>query len=103
MSYYDNPVDNAEKYGFEYVGSIDLSEPDYSFDILGVLKNEKGYYLGTDSGCSCPSPWESHRVEDFTGPLTAEQAREEAHSLWSGSYGGGYEPEEFDALMERIV
>lgn len=97
MGYYDNPVDDPGKYGFEYVGVIELSEPCYSFDLLAVLKNDEGYYLSTDSGCSCPSPWESHTVADFTGPLTAEQAREEATSLWQG-----FEPEEFNALLGKI-
>lgn len=102
MGYNDNPVYEPEKYGFEYVGTIELSEPDYSFDILAVLKNDKGYYIGTDSGCSCPSPWESHTADDFTGPLTVAQTIEEVTSLWSGSYDGGYEPEEFAALITKI-
>lgn len=66
--------------------TINLSYPDYAFDILGVDIREDGIYLGTDSGCSCPSYWENHTKDDFTGPLTAEQAREEAMSLWENTY-----------------
>ena len=62
--------------------TIDLADIDYEFDILGVDIREDGIYLGTDSGCSCPSPWENYTKDDFTGPLTVEQAREEAMSLW---------------------
>ena len=66
--------------------TLSLSYPDYAFNILGVDIREDGIYLGTDSGCSCPSLWENHTKDDFTGPLTAEQAREEAMSLWENTY-----------------
>lgn len=88
---------------FVEVAEVELSEPDYSFDLLGIWKTEDGYFLSTDSGCSCPSPWESHSDDDLTGPLTADQARTEATSLWEGSYGGGYDPEAFAAAMALIV
>lgn len=94
---------------FEYddlteVGEADLSEPNYSFDLIGAWKDpDGGIYLSTDSGCSCPTPWEDHRqIEDFTGPLTVEQAVEEAESLWSGAYGGGYDRPSFDIFLEQI-
>ena len=90
---------NAQEFGLDFVGEVDLAEPDYSFDLLGVWKDEKGYYLSTDSGCSCPTPWESHTRDDLTGPLTAEQAKEEATSLWSEYYRGGYQPDEFRGLL----
>jgi len=104
MSYDNNPVDTPTNYGFtEAVGVIELSEPLYSFDLLAVLRNDDGYFLGTDSGCSCPSPWENHRAEDFTGPLTAEQAAEEITSLSEAAYGGVYDMYERDALIARLV
>ena len=72
--------------------TLSLSYPDYAFNILGVDIREDGIYLGTDSGCSCPSPWENHTKDDFTGPLTVEQAREEAMSLWENTYDSPYGP-----------
>ena len=66
--------------------TLSLSYPDYAFNILGVDIREDGIYLGTDSGCSCPAYWENHTKDDFTGPLTVEQAREEAMSLWENTY-----------------
>ncbi len=89
--------------GLEMIAEIDLSEPDYSFDLLGVWKGADGYYLSTDSGCSCPTPWESHTKDDLTGPLTAAQAREEATSLWEGAYGGGYDQKAFSEALMLIV
>lgn len=67
---------------YEPTHTIDLSYPDWMFDILGIDVRPDGFYLGTDSGCSCPMFWENHTKDDFTGPLTVEQAREEAMSLW---------------------
>lgn len=60
--------------GLEKVDEIDTSSGSYEFDLIGVWKGEDGYYLGTDSGCSCPTPWESYTKADLTGPLTREQA-----------------------------
>lgn len=82
MSYDYNPISNPEDFGFIEVVTVgDLKEPCYDFYEFAVLRKEDGYYLSTDSGCSCPSPWESHTAEDFTGPLTAAQVHEEVRSL----------------------
>lgn len=90
---------NPQDYGLTLLGTVDLSEPDYSFDLLAVWKGKKGYYLATDSGCSCPTPFENYdSLEDLTGPLTASQAQEESKNLWNG-----YDPKSFRALMEEIV
>lgn len=86
MSWDDNPVREPAKYGYQFVTEGALAEPDYSFSLFAVLRKDDGYYLSTDSGCSCPSPWESHGADDFTGPLTAEQVHEEVYSLWKDSY-----------------
>lgn len=84
----------GEYEGLEKIAEIHLEEPDYSFYLLGVWKDENGgYYLATDSGCSCPTPWESHSKEDLTGPLTASQAVTEATSLWR--LAGSYDPQGF--------
>lgn len=81
-----NPYYDPEHFGLKKVGEVDLAEPDYSFCILAAWRNEEGIYLGTDSGCSCPSPFEDYEgLVDMTGPLTAAQATEEATSLAGAS------------------
>jgi hypothetical protein len=96
----ENIMYTPEAYGFEYVCEVELSEPCYSFDCLRVLKNKDGYWLGTDSGCSCPTPFEDYHDEnDLTGPLTAEQVHEEANSLWDGEY----DAEGFSSEMAKVV
>ena len=90
--------------GATVVGEIELSEPCYSYDTLMVLRNEQGYYLATDSGCSCPTPFEDYRsLADATGPLTADQAREEVTSLWSQYGEDGYDRPAYEGLLAEIV
>ena len=68
--------------GVTDLGTIDLSEPNYSFYLAWIIGTPEGFYLGTDSGCSCPSPFENYRsLADFTGPLTDEQVIEELDNL----------------------
>lgn len=83
MGYKENPYYAPGDHGLVRIGEdLDLSEPFYSFDLLAVWKDDAGFYLGTDSGCSCPSPFENYEGKgDMTGPLTAEQAIEETRSL----------------------
>lgn len=72
--------------GLKQIAELELSNSAWEFDLLGVWLDNKGrYYLGTDAGCSCPIPWDNYSREALTGPLTAEQAREEATSLIESS------------------
>jgi len=87
----------------DWVGSYETDGESYEFSLVGVIKGDDGYYLSTDSGCSCPTPWESHTRDDWTGPLTAEQAKEEATSL-AESYSGGIRyPDDLRELLNDIV
>ena len=93
----------VESEGVTDLGTIDLSEPNYSFYLAWVLGTPEGFYLGTDSGCSCPSPFENYRsLDDFTGPLTADQAIEELDSLARPFGGKAYDPEGLDELITDI-
>ena len=92
---------NPDDFGLSVLGSVELEEGDYSFYTLCVWKGVDGFYLATDSGCSCPSPFENYDgIGDLTGPLSAADAIEEATSLWQ--HAGSYEPDEFHALMGNI-
>lgn len=60
---------NPEDYGVEIVANFDAYEPNYSFDILVVVRDVKDgkLYCATDSGCSCPKPFEDHTFPtDYT-------------------------------------
>lgn len=61
-----NPYYNPEKLGLEIVYCVDTAG-DYEFSMLVIWKDaEARLYYATDSGCSCPSPFEDfHDVEDL--------------------------------------
>ena len=57
-----NPYYSPEKLGLKIMTLED--EPDYDFDILAVWATEDGrVFVETDSGCSCPSPFEALEAE----------------------------------------
>ncbi|MFZ2992459.1 MAG: hypothetical protein WA061_01975 [Microgenomates group bacterium] len=64
----ENPYYNPEKCGLEIVAQIDLSSGSYEFDYIVVWKAKNGkIYTASDSGCSCPTPFEDfHSLSDLT-------------------------------------
>ncbi|WP_190822018.1 DUF7574 domain-containing protein [Saccharopolyspora pogona] len=65
---YGNPdlYYNPENFGLRTIGEVEWSEPCYSFDLTVVWYHaESGkYYWASDSGCSCPSPFEYYNSLD---------------------------------------
>lgn len=101
MSWSENPYYFPAACGLVKVAEVDLSEPCYSFDLLAVWADSDGLYLATDSGCSCPTPFEDYSgKEDMTGPLTVEQTLEEASSIKGAAYKPTYD---LDAWNEFLV
>lgn len=50
-----------EDYGLRTLGAVEWSEPSYSFDTTEVwIDGEGKLYWASDSGCSCPSPFENY-------------------------------------------
>lgn len=57
-------------------------EEDYYWSVIGVIKADDGYYVGTDDGCSCYSPWENYKgPSDFVGPMSFDDMSEEVRSI----------------------
>jgi len=74
---------SPQDYGLEVVGEFDWSEPDWSFDMCVVWKEKRGrYWVGNDSGCSCPSPFEDvYDVNELDGPHTKDGLRKRINFL----------------------
>jgi hypothetical protein len=68
MGYYNDPYSSPEKYGLEIVGEVEWYDEPYEFDMTVVWKDKEGQlYYASDSGCSCPSPFEDFdSVQDLT-------------------------------------
>jgi hypothetical protein len=75
MSEYErNPYYFPAALGLETVGEVEWGDEPCAFDLTVVWKGEGGYYLASDSGCSCPSPFEAYTsLEKLTGPLTSHE------------------------------
>lgn len=76
----NNPVDEH----LTKIGEVELAEPNYSFDLLAfwVRKRDGQLLYATDSGCSCPMPFEDTKVRDLretTLDTVTDVARREAH------------------------
>jgi hypothetical protein len=65
------------------IGGITDDEASYSYDDWALVLLDGQYYLFSTSGCSCPSPSETWRVEK--GPATLQEIREHVNS---GNYEG---------------
>ena len=61
---------NPESFGLTVMGQFDWCEVDYSFDMCVVWKDAGGaFWIGNDSGCSCPSPFEDiYDLNELDGP-----------------------------------
>jgi len=61
--YYD-----PEKHGLRTVGEVEWSEPCYDFNLTVVWQDVDtgAYYYASDSGCSCPSPFEDYDRTNIT-------------------------------------
>lgn len=92
--YYD---DNA--LGLKKVGELDIREPDYSFDIFAVWRDPATgvFYSASDSGCSCPSPFEDfQKREDLTEHTTA-------HDVVAAIRALGQTDEDPSDLIARVM
>lgn len=86
------------------VGAVDLREPCYSFDLLVVWKKGNKYYVGQDSGCSCPAPFENvYALDDLDGPFTkAGVCKFLADFKADGYYSENYYRPQIVDLIARI-
>jgi hypothetical protein len=57
----NDPYYSPEKFGLRTIGEVQWGEACYSFDLTVVWQDVTtgALYYADDSGCSCPSPFES--------------------------------------------
>lgn len=105
MTWESNPYYHPEALGLKIVGSV-AREPDYDFNMLVVWESVSDglLYMASDSGCSCPSPFEDfHEIEQlerigsydqFVRALDAWRGRQ------SGNLSGG--SASVDSLRRKV-
>ncbi len=64
MKFKENPYYHPEKCGLEIFDYIDTGES-YEFDMLVIWEklDDNTLWYDTDSGCSCPTPFDEDRCE----------------------------------------
>ena len=74
---------NPEDFSLTIVGEIDKSGG-YDFDKFVVFqKQDKSLWYATDSGCSCPSPFDTTKLPDLK-PLPSRKDLLRALDEWGG-------------------
>ena len=70
-----NIYDNPEQFGLERFEEINDDHASYSFDDFVIWKrlSDGALLYGTDSGCSCPAPFDKQTVDDLTKITSIEQ------------------------------
>lgn len=87
MTIYSEP----ERFGLEIFAEVE-KEPDYDFDKFVMWRSvaDGALLYATDSGCSCPSPFESFSELDLT-LVNRDNFSEFARALWEWNVGySGY-------------
>lgn len=100
---------NPEEFDLEIIGSLDDPEASYSFDLLVVWKHEDGrVFWASDSGCSCPSPFEDYtsleslsEVTDYTWPEFQKEV--EGHCLYDWRNDGDRSPDPLAADRTQLL
>lgn len=108
MSYETNVYYNPGIHGLEVIGEISWSEPCYDFDLTMFWKSKRGeYWIASDSGCSCPSPFEDYnKIEDLDGPYNKKALRSKIDYMvkeHTGEYSYGYGEAELRKQAREIL
>lgn len=98
-----------EQFGLTTIGEVEWSEPCYDFDLTVLWRDEAGkLYWASDSGCSCPSPFEdlgglndlsTGSAHEFAKILT-DRLVEMGKSRWQASDVAYAEPKVLDLLAK---
>lgn len=90
----------------EFVDDIELTGESYSFDLIRFwVRKDTGQILyATDSGCSCPSPFEDTEVRELS-EVELSGVELAVTSRWAGEvgWGGGVSRAELQADIRRTV
>lgn len=64
---WDDQAETEISEHLDFIADIDLDEPCHNFNLLRLyVRRRDGMLLwATDSGCSCPAPFESTKVKDL--------------------------------------
>lgn len=99
MEFDYNPYYSPERCGLEIFDEIDTGM-DYEFDMFIIWKklDDETLWWATDSGCSCPTPFEDLKGRDLT-EITLDNFNEFDKNL--ESHCGSYKTE-YNGIRKRV-
>lgn len=105
MSWDSNPYYHPEKFGLEIVGTAELEDEPYQFDLLVVWRDVDGnLYYAHDTGCSCPSPFEEFNSVDDLDKLISLDDLQEYRKGWDGEIQpDSYRNNQVTGLIEKVL
>ncbi|MFJ5103193.1 hypothetical protein [Streptomyces sp. NPDC088554] len=98
---YEDVYSSPERFGLTIVGSLD-APLSYEFSMLVVWqRDEDGALLwDTDSGCSCPSPWENRSSVD--GLRRIDNVAEFVREARSWATGQDIARDDMERLVRKV-
>lgn len=82
---------SPQKFGLRQIAEMEWDEPNYSFDMSVIWRDGDGRWLvGSDSGCSCPPPFQDQGIGELDRFDSAQAALESLKprlDKWCGDYG----------------
>lgn len=105
MSWDNNPYDNPENFGLTLVAEMSWHAPCYDFDYTVAWQGEDGtLYWASDSGCSCPSPFEDYStLEDLTTGTKFDLMQEVQERLGNISWERSYAENQAAQFLEKVM
>lgn len=97
-----DPYYNPEAFGLTVLASGDIGGS-YEFDMVVVWRHEDGrLFVGADSGCSCPSPFEDFgSLDELIEVNGLAEIVDFANKEWG--WASNYEHEKVDSEIANII
>lgn len=105
MSWDNNPYYSPENFGLTPVAEMSWHEPCYDFDYTVAWTSEDGtLYWASDSGCSCPVPFEDYSsLDDLTTGTKFDLLKEVQGRLDASTYDQHYAQSQAAQFLEKVM
>lgn len=101
---YNNVYSTPEHYGLTIIGEVEWSDGCYQFDTTVVWRDAAGrLFWASDSGCSCPAPFEYFNGRDDLVTGTPAELGAVLNKLLAEMKKSGYRMTEFSRCEAEVA
>lgn len=97
---------NPEKFGLTKIAELDFSSGSYEFNITAVFTQDgvtDRFFWASDSGCSCPSPFENYTSIESLESGDFKRVREYLNGRFDEeNYGNYVKITELHPVLEKL-